>query len=78
MDDGEPLLWAARQPAAERGEDWSAHCGAGSHPTDDIRLVHFAHLVRAAPGLRQLSDLAMDEEAWRDDADSDWQRAPIA
>ncbi|MGN6610664.1 MAG: hypothetical protein ACTHLJ_02725 [Angustibacter sp.] len=77
VDDGEPVLWAARQSDDARGEDWSIHCGAGGHAADDMRLVHLAHLVRAAPGVRRISDLGMDEEAWRADTDSDWQRAPL-
>jgi hypothetical protein len=77
VDDGEPVLWAARQSDEARGEDWSIHCGAGGHATDDMRLVHLAHLVRAAPSLRRISDLGLDEEAWRADTDSDWQRAPL-
>jgi hypothetical protein len=77
VDDGEAILWAAREPDEERGEDWSIHCGADDHETDEIRLVHLAHLVRSAPSLRQISDLELDEEAWRDDTDSTWETAPI-
>ncbi len=32
-----------------------------------MRIVHFAHLVRSAPALRRIADLALDEEAWRDE-----------
>lgn len=78
VDHGRAVLWAARQPDETRGEDWSVHCGASGHETDDMRLVHLAHLVRAAPGLRQISNLGLDEEALRADPDSTWARAPLA
>lgn len=73
VDDGEAVLWAARQSDPERGEDWSLHCGAYGHPTDQMRLVHLAHLIRSAPSVRGLAGLGLDEEAWRDDVDSPWQ-----
>ena len=57
VDDGAAVLWAARQSDGTRGEDWSVHCGAIGHPTDELRVVHLAHLVRSAPSLRQVSDL---------------------
>ncbi len=78
VDDGQTVLWVARQSKEDRGEDWTAHCGASGHATADIRLVHLAHLVRSAPSLRQLSDLRMDVEAWRSDPDCGWERASIA
>lgn len=77
VDEGEAVLWAARQRDEERGEDWSAHCGAYGHETDEIRMVHLAHLVRSAPSLRRISDLRLDEEAWRTDVDSPWETAEI-
>ena len=78
VDEGEAVLRAARQPDENRGEDWSVHCGAGGHETADLRVVHLAHLVRSAPSLRAISDLGMDEEAWRPDPDSDWETARLA
>lgn len=42
-----------------------------------MRVVHLAHLVRSAPSLRRIADLALDEEAWRDDPDSPWKRAEL-
>lgn len=77
VDDGEAVLWAARQSDDERGEDWSIHCGANGHETDEMRVVHLAHLVRSAPSLRQISALGLDEEAWRNDPDSPWESAAI-
>jgi hypothetical protein len=77
VDDGEAILWAARQSDEARGEDWSIHCGAAGHATDDMRVVHLAHLVRSAPSLRQISGLGLDEEAWRTDPDSEWETARI-
>lgn len=67
VDDGGAILWAARQTDDQRDEDWSIHCGANGHATDDMRVVHLAHLVRSSPALRRIADLALDEEAWRDD-----------
>ena len=78
VDDGAAVLWAARQQDDGRGEDWSIHCGATGHPTDELRVVHLAHLVRSAPSLRQISDLGLDEEALRDDPDSPWMRSRLA
>lgn len=78
VDDGEAVLWAARERDAERGEDWSIHCGATGHATDDMRIVHLAHLVRSSPSLRQISDLGLDVEAWRTDPDADWETAPLS
>jgi len=77
IDDGEAVLWAARESDDERGEDWSIHCGAGDHEPDDIRVVHLAHLVRAAPSLRQISNLGIGHEAWRTDPDSEWETARL-
>jgi len=78
VDDGEAVLWAARQSDATRGEDWSIHCGALGHDTEDMRVVHLAHLVRSAPSLRELSNLGLDEEALRADPDGPWTSAPLA
>jgi hypothetical protein len=72
VDDGEAVLWLARQSDPERGEDWSIHCGAEGHATDDMRVVHVAHLVRSAPSLRELSGIGLDTEAFREDVDSPW------
>lgn len=78
VDAGAAVLWAARQTDDQRVEDWSIHCGADGHETDDLRVVHLAHLVRSAPALRLIADLARDEEAWRDDPDDPWERARLA
>jgi hypothetical protein len=77
VDEGQVVLWAAREVDDERGEDWSAHCGGEQHPTDELRAVHLAHLVRAAPSLRELAGLGLDEQAVRVDPDSPWQRSPL-
>jgi hypothetical protein len=77
VDDGEAVLWAARESDATRGEDWSIHCGALGHETEDMRIVHLAHLVRSAPSLRELGNLGLDEEALRADPDSPWTTAPL-
>lgn len=78
VDDGEAILWAAHQSPAHRNEVWSVHCGATEHATGDMRVVHLAHLVRAAPSLRQISNLGLDEEAWRHDPDSPWETARLS
>ncbi len=78
VDRGDAVLWAARESDDARGEDWSIHCGALDHDTEDIRIVHLAHLVRSAPSLRLISSLAMDAEALRDDPDSPWVTAPLS
>jgi hypothetical protein len=78
VDDGEAVLWAAREPDDARGEDWSIHCGALGHETGDMRLVHLAHMVRSAPSLRELRSLRLDEEALRADPDSPWTISPLA
>ncbi|QWF20515.1 DUF4262 domain-containing protein [Nocardioides sp. LMS-CY] len=77
VDDGEAVLWAARQSDEERGEDWTIHCGEVDHETRDMRVVHLAHLVRSAPSLRAISDLGFDEEALRADTDSPWATARL-
>jgi hypothetical protein len=77
VDDGEAVLWAARESDATRGEDWSIHCGALGHETEEMRIVHLAHLVRSAPSLRELSNLGLDEEALRPDPDSAWATGPL-
>lgn len=77
VDDGEAVLWVARESDASRGEDWSIHCGAPGHGTDDLRVVHLAHLVRAAPSLRQISGLGIDQQASRPDPDTGWVTEPL-
>jgi len=77
VDDGAAILWAARESDESRGEDWSIHCGAEGHDTNDMRMVHLAHLVRSAPSLRDISALGLDEEALRTDPDSAWMTARL-
>lgn len=78
LDDGDAILWVARESDPTRGEDWSLHCGAGHHDLDTSRAVHLAHLVRSAPSVVELAGLGLDEQAWRDDVDAPWQRAPLS
>ena len=77
VDDGEAVRWAARESDETRGEDWSVHCGASDHETKEMRIVHLAHLVRSAPSLRALSDLALGQEALRADPDLAWTTRPL-
>jgi hypothetical protein len=80
VDDREDILRAAREPdpEAEEGEDWSVHCGAEGHDTEEMRMVHLAHLVRSAPSLRELAGLGLNEEALRDDVDAEWETGRLA
>jgi hypothetical protein len=78
VDEGQAVLWAARESDETRGEDWSIHCGAFDHETDDMCVVHLAHLVRSAPSLREISGLGIDEEALRSDPGSPWSTASLA
>lgn len=77
VDEGEAVLWAARQADDSGGEDWSIHCGANGHETEEMRVVHLAHLVRSAPSLRRICNLDLEHEAWRHDVDAEWERAPL-
>lgn len=72
-----PVLWAAREVDTVLGELWTIHCGGFDHDLDNSCMVHLAHLVRASPSLRLLSDLGVDEEALRADPDSPWKRTRI-
>ncbi len=77
LEDGEPVLFATREPAAERGEDWTFHCGKNGHSTDTIRLTHLHHIVAAAPSVAdQLSDLPLEHSAARDGSDEPWTVTP--
>ncbi|WP_134741529.1 DUF4262 domain-containing protein [Nocardioides sp. 503] len=78
VDDGRAVLWAARESDETRGEDWSIHCGSYDHGTDDMRIVHLAHLVRSAPSLRQISDLGLEREASRTGPDAPWSVSPLS
>lgn len=78
LDEGHVILWAARESDENRGEDWTIHCGADDHQSDDLRVVHLSHLVRSAPSLRELSGLDLDHVAERAHADAPWQRNRLA
>ncbi|RNI24275.1 hypothetical protein EFY87_04715 [Flexivirga caeni] len=77
VTEGRAILWAARQSTPAGAEDWTFHCGAARHTTGDTRRVHVAHLMRAAPSLRDIRDLPLDHEAWRADPDSAWEVAAL-
>lgn len=68
---GDPVLSAARE-----SDTWTVHCGTPGHVPAELLTVHLAHVVRAAPSLRQLADLAPGEQAVRTDPDASWQRSP--
>jgi hypothetical protein len=77
VDEGEAVLWVARESDPARGEDWSLHCGAAAHDTADMRVVHLAHIVRSAPGVRDVSSLGLDQEAFRTGPNTPWTTAPL-
>ena len=72
LENGEAILRVLRETDDERGEDWCILCGADEHATDDLRVVHISHLVRSAPSLVDVSGLALDHGASRQDVDSPW------
>ncbi|WP_028050785.1 DUF4262 domain-containing protein [Cellulomonas sp. URHD0024] len=79
LEDGATVAHVTRERDDRRGEDWQVLCD-GEHsalPAEDIRLVHLSHLVRAAPSLRELSDLRLDERAERIHPWEPWHRSPI-
>lgn len=76
VERGDTVLWAARD--LEDGEEnWNVLCGETAHADDDLCLSHLAHLVRSAPSLREISDLAAGDYASRADADAPWIREPL-
>ena len=72
LDDGEPVLYATRQDAGTRGEDWTFHCGATGHDRDTIRLAHLHHIVNAAPSVTAIRGLALEQSAERGGPDEPW------
>nr|WP_281175023.1 DUF4262 domain-containing protein [Knoellia subterranea] len=77
IDEGAAVLWVAREADPSRGEDWSIHCGAPGHDTGDMRLAHLSHLVRSAPSLIAVSDMGLDEEAYRESPEAEWVVRPL-
>ena len=66
VDDGDPVLFAARERDPDRGEDWSFHCGAAEHPGDTVTTWHLRHVVTAAPSVAlELSGLATGHVGFR-------------
>ena len=76
LDDGEEVRFAALDDDPERGSEWSFHCGGDHGGAEQIRLVHIEHVVRAAPSVGALADLAPTWSAWRDRVDDGWTRQP--
>lgn len=79
---GDSVRLVARQADAadetgEAGESWTVTCGQ-SHHVDDMMPVHLAHLVRGAPSLREVCDLALETEASRGGVGEPWVRAEIS
>ena len=78
-EEGAVVSLVTRERDEKRGEDWQVLCDAehGDLSVEDIRLVHLSHLVRAAPSLRDLHDLNLDECADRRHPWEPWQRSAI-
>ncbi len=76
VEEGLPVCFVARESHEDRGEDWTFHCvsdhGAGS---EQIRLLHAAHVVRSAPSVREVADLALGEQARRPSHTAPWERS---
>lgn len=80
VDEGAVISHVIRERDPKRGEDWQILCD-GQHAelsAEEIRLMHLAHLVRAAPSLRDLADLGLDECADRSHPWEQWKRSTIA
>lgn len=77
LEQGATVAAVVRQAHPERGEEWQVLCDRDhsrlSH--DDIRLVHLSHLVRAAPSIAELGDLAVNERADRQHVWNPWTRS---
>jgi hypothetical protein len=76
---GATVAHVIRERDDRRGEDWQVLCD-GEHadlPAEHVRLVHLSHLVRAAPSLRDLSDLTLGESAIRSHPWEPWRRSPV-
>lgn len=79
VEEGAVVSHVTRERDPKRGEDWQILCD-GQHAeltAEDIRLVHLAHMVRAAPSLRDLQDLDLDECADRPNPWEPWQRSAL-
>lgn len=74
IERGDAVLRVWRGTMVGSGDHWIFDCGDPDHQLDEMALVHLAHLVRGAPGIRQLGDLATGTEARRTDAASRWVR----
>lgn len=80
LEQGATVALVVRERQEERGEDWQVLCDIDHQDLSarDIRLVHLAHLVRAAPSLRELADLGLDECAERGRPWEEWRRSALA
>ncbi len=76
VNEGAPVRLVVRAVDEDGSEHWQAMCG---EPHRDILaaagLYHFAHLVRGAPSLHDLSDLGLNHQAERDTCWSPWRRS---
>jgi hypothetical protein len=77
--EGATVALVTRERDETRGEDWQVLCDEqhADLPREAIRLVHLSHLVRAAPSLRELADLNIDQQAARRHPWDPWKRSSI-
>ena len=73
FEDSRPILLVSRPEG-----DWCLLCG-GEHPdtAGSYRVVGIGHLIERDSSLLEVTDLAADEEAERDDARGIWRRSRI-
>lgn len=79
LEAGATVALVTRESHDERSEEWQVLCDEehAELASDAIRLGHLSHLVRAAPSLRELADLQLDERATRRHPWDPWERSPI-
>jgi hypothetical protein len=79
LAEGATVALVIRARDDKRGEDWQVLCDEqhADLAPGAIRVVHLSHLVRAAPSLRQLSDLSLDEQAFRKHPWDPWERSSL-
>jgi hypothetical protein len=75
VDEGAPVHEVARLHRPGDTEQWQFFCPHTRHDLDaGMHAYHFAHLVRRAPSLVELRDLALGEEARRTACWMPWER----
>ena len=72
LDRNDPILLVTHD---EDDGTWQVLCGKTNDPKDG-RVVGLGELFERDPSIGQLADLPLGWRAWRDSADSPWQRGP--